>query len=402
MKQLSFIAPELHLPRKDIDMEKWASIACDQHSADSEYWKQVEDFVADSPSTLHMMLPEIYLNDDVAGRIQAIQETMNSYDSQKIIENIGRQFLLLERKTASGTRRGLLLAIDLEEYDYHDGSRSLIRASEQTLVQRLPVRAHARRNAPFEMSHVLLLCDDRTLMSSLQACVDQQSYTTQLMFGGGRLDAYSLAMERTEDVLSRWLETLRENQRYLLTGDGNHSLAAAKMLWKEAQEAGAPDDDPRRWAMVEIIDVHDPALSIHPIHRLIFRHSISSIIEILDPVSVQSIDHIAEVAAGEILLWQGEQGHILRFSKEAREEPVKYVDDCLVELESDIDYIHGEDECVSLARKKDALALLLPSPEPNGIFPFVEKYGRFPRKAFSLGHAQEKRYYMELRRLRAS
>ncbi len=279
--------PDLYLPRSGVDLNKWAVIACDQFTSQPEYWQKVEEVVGKAPSTLKLIFPEVYLDKPGADeRIQRIQHTMLDYlSSGLLVPQAGMVYV--ERQVGGKLRKGLVLALDLEHYDYSKGSQSLIRATEGTIIERLPPRIRIREGAKLELPHILVLIDDpeRTVIEPLgkSKSLLKELYDFDLMAGSGHLNGYLVNNPSIEASVVRALEQLANpqifatkygvstNQPVLLfaMGDGNHSLATAKAIW-EMKKSKVGMDHPSRYALVEIENVHDEGLEFAPIHRVIF------------------------------------------------------------------------------------------------------------------------------------
>ena len=412
----AFRPTEILLPAPGINCEGWACVACDQYTSQPEYWERVAALVADRPSTLRLMLPECYLADSDA-RVPGIHAAMADYLDRGILTPAVKEgFVLCERRTASGARLGLVGAVDLEEYDFSAGSLPLVRPTEQTIAERLPARLKIRRGAPVELSHILLLLDDpeRTVLEPLQARKDalRKLYDFDLMLDGGHLTGY--AVEDPEDVagvdaaLNRLRERQGENPLLLAVGDGNHSLATAKAYWNEIRETLSPEEretHPARFALCEVENIHDPALLFEPIHRLVTGTSPE---ELYDCWERYCEDR------GMVLAEEG-TGHVFTMVIRRDEYPVVvqkpegfipcetiqlFLDEFLhSHPEAGIDYIHGADALRQLAQNKHSVGFILPEISKKTFFADVKNLGVFPRKTFSMGQADEKRFYMEAKRI---
>lgn len=406
--------PRILLPTSSVDLYRWAVIACDQHTSEPDYWEEVTEIVGDRPSTLHMIYPEVYLGEpDADRRIARIHETMRRYLGDGVFEELDPSMILTIRGTPHvSERRGLMLAIDLDHYEYTPGAQSLIRATEQTIVERIPPRVRIREGGPVEVPHVMVLIDDAEdeLFGGLLGRGLDRLYETQLMLGGGQVSGYRVVDEALEHVTAT-LETLLERSEgtapfVFAVGDGNHSLATAKAVW-DAMKGSVPSDHPARYALVEVVNLYDPGLRFEPIHRLV---------HVDDPDGW--IDGLAGAIGGEVSECSlGELQRDLRHDSSAigcvsadrcgvlnlsgsRELPVAAVQSYINDQESiDVDYIHGWDTSIQLGRKSRSAVIMLPTFDPHLLYPTVSKRGVLPRKAFSLGEAEEKRYYLEARRI---
>ncbi|MCX8061392.1 MAG: DUF1015 domain-containing protein [Anaerolineales bacterium] len=429
-------SPEIYLPRQGVDLKKWAVVACDQYTAQPEYWEQVAAFVGESPSTLKLIFPEVYLNaPDMPQRIAAIQETMKNYLNEGILE-AHEGMIYVERSSDGKTRHGLMLCLDLERYDYHRGTTSLIRPTEGTIVERIAPRVQIRQNAVLEVPHILVLIDDpqQTVIEPITRQKDtlKKLYETELMFGGGFLEGYALSPAIEEEVFSALEHLAQPNafaHRYgvdeetpvllFAVGDGNHSLATAKAVWEQLKsQAGV--DHPARYALVEIENVHDTGIIFEPIHRLLFgvKKKISQALQEafgesfhLQTVSTQA-EMVARVKEGQTgqqtfgLIFGGES---LTFAIAEIYKPTSnlavgtlqtFLDQFLAQKGAEsIDYIHGEEALVHLSTSPGRVGFYLPAMSKHALFETVIRDGVLPRKTFSMGEAHEKRYYMEARRI---
>jgi hypothetical protein len=437
MKNYPHIAvqvPQILLPKPGTDLTKWAVIACDQFTSEPEYWGQVEQIVGDAPSTYNLVLPEVFLGTpQETQRIQATRQAMQNYLNENLLETQDG-FLLVERTIGEKTRRGLMLALDLEKYDFTPGSQSLIRATEGTILERLPPRIKIRQGAPLELPHILVLIDDphctviEPLLEKRRSL--QPLYDFELMLGSGHL-AGSLvgqpdlqaqvigALERLADpheFSSRYGVSAASGVILFAMGDGNHSLATAKAIWDKMRSQAGPDH-PARYALVEIENVHDDGLSFEPIHRVLFdvkedvqaamqRHFGSAVgfkacanqAEMIRQVSLQSG---AQQTVG--IITAGGCGLAI-FSQPTSNLPVgtlqPFLDSWLKQGHaSKIDYIHGDDIVYKLGAQPGNLAFYLPAMPKKDLFKTVILDGVLPRKTFSMGEAREKRFYMEARRI---
>ena len=420
LKRLGVQIPSILLPHPDtVDLFKWAVIACDQHTSEPDYWEEVASLVGESPSTLHLIFPEVYLNDLRRDeRISSIHTAMREYLERDILVEQPPAMILSVRGTPHvSERRGLMLALDLDAYDFTPGSGSLIRATEQTIVERIPPRMEVRRDAPIEVPHILVLVNDPQddLIGSLDLATLEPLYSTQLMLGGGRVSGYRLGSEAHLHVAEKLEQILDENsatQPFLFAvGDGNHSLATAKAVWEEIKEDHS-ENHPARYALVEVVNIYDPGLRFEPIHRLIsfpdaadtdpvawihdFAQRLGSRAESRSTTDVRrAIDHEPDTV-GYVT---GNESGVIHIGSR-KELPVAKVQSVLDEMHGfDIDFIHGWDTSVQLGSRSQSAAVLLPEFDPHLLYPTVSKRGILPRKAFSLGDAEEKRYYLEARRV---
>ena len=394
-----------YLPEAGVDMEKWAMVACDQYTAQKDKWREADEQVGAAPSALRLIIPEAYL-DESEERVPKVQSQMESYLSCGVLREAVRGMVLVRRVTQSGARLGLVMTVDLEAYDFSPASHSLIRPTEGTIVSRIPPRQKVRRGAKIELSHVLLLCDDpnRSLIEPIYARRDSLRllYDTPLLLNGGTIQGWAV---EDEDTLRQIADAIRALQSNLprdgilfAVGDGNHSLATAKAHWEEVK-AALPESErashPARFAMVELMNIYDEALIFEPIHRVLFGVTGREALDMLaDAGLVQDTeqpDLVLVCKAGDIPL---------RITRLLHTLPMGTVQALLDKRESlNLDYVHGEDAVRELVKKGQAVGILLPPMDKAALFPAVTQNGPLPRKTFSMGEANEKRYYMEARRI---
>ncbi len=437
MKNYPHIAiqvPQILLPKAGTDLTKWAVIACDQFTSEPEYWRQVEQIVGEAPSTYNLVLPEVFLGTpQETARIQATRQAMQNYLDENLLQ-AQDGFVLVERRMDGKTRHGLMLALDLEQYDFTPGSQSLIRATEGTILERLPPRIKIRQGAPLELPHILVLIDDphctviEPLLEKRNAL--QPLYDFELMLGSGHLAGWLVAQPdlqaQVTGALARLADPLDFSSRYgvgagsgvllFAMGDGNHSLATAKAIWEKMRPQVGPDH-PSRYALVEIENVHDDGLSFEPIHRVLFdvkedlqaamqRHFGSAVsftpcakqTEMIDQVTLQAS---TQQAVGVI---SAAGCGVATFSHPTSNLPVgtlqPFLDSWLQQGQaSKIDYIHGDEIVYKLGSQPGNLAFYLPAMAKKDLFKTVILDGVLPRKTFSMGEAKEKRFYMEARRI---
>ena len=416
-------AADILLPKRDmIEQGRWATIACDQFTSELSYWQSAAEVVGNAPSTLHMMLPEVYL-EQTAARLHAIHAAMEEALSSHLIchENA---MVALERIQSDGrVRRGLVAQIDLEYYDYTKGAASLIRATEGTVIERIPPRVAVRRDAMLEMPHVMLLIDDpdKTVLEPLfdaSAAEEREiAYDTDLMLGGGHIRGSFLTEQEQSRVLTA-LDALITPEamaaRYgdatlapllFAVGDGNHSLATAKASFEEIKAAigtEAAASHPARYALVEIVNLHDEALSFEPIYRVMFGVDPADVLDGLRAYAAKLSGTAAPQSVHCIGAFEAQDVTV--------EHPVQqltvgtlqaFIDDYLkTHPEASVDYIHGEDSTAALANAPDAIGFLFDGMEKSQLFRTVIYDGALPRKTFSMGHARDKRYYMECRKIK--
>lgn len=394
-----------YLPKPGENMEKWAMVACDQYTAQKDKWEQADARVGDAPSALRLIIPEAYL-DESDMRVPKVQAAMTRYLDEGILTEAVRGMVLLERTTQSGPRLGLVMTVDLEAYDFAAGTQSLIRPTEGTIVARIPPRQKVRRGAKLELSHILLLCDDpeRTVIEPVYAKRDalRPLYDTSLLLNGGRARGWAVEDEETLSQIAGALAALQEKLPQggilLAVGDGNHSLATAKAHWLEVKaglSAEEQEKHPARFAMVELNNIYDDALIFEPIHRVIFDQTGEAVLSMLKDADLQptseSPDLTVVTKSGDLSFRIGHALHAL---------PVGTVQQLLDKVSGlNLDYVHGEDAVRGIVRKENAVGILLPPMPKSLLFPAVAKDGPLPRKTFSMGEANEKRYYMEARKI---
>ena len=395
------------LPREGIDLTKWAVVACDQFTAQPEYWRRADALVGDAPSALRLILPEAWLGEREA-RIPAIHSAMSDYLAKGVLtEAVANGFVLVERETAAGVRPGLVAALDLEAYDYNPGSEGLIRATEGTVLERVPPRARIRAGAPVELPHVMMLIDDpgETVIEPLleRRARLRPLYDFELMLGGGRLRGWAVEGEDARRVFDA-VDALNKKADGLLyaVGDGNHSLAAARKCWLDIRDALTPEaraTHPARYALVELVNLACPALVFEPIHRALFGVDPAAL---MDEYGAHLRAEGADAGEGDDLVAFDGAGRTWRFK--SQEHPLgrlqRFLDGYLARHpEARIDYIHGEEALRALISSPDTLGLMPRAFDKAGLFGYIRRYGVLPRKTFSMGEANEKRYYMEARKI---
>lgn len=433
---LGLHVPDLLLPSRQVELTKWPVIACDQFTSRRSYWDRVSQLVGDAYSTYHLTLPEAYLADpDIGGRIEAIHAAMRRCLADGALEPHPSCGVLVERSTPHVPRRlGLVIAVDLERYDYAVGSTSLIRSTEGTIVERIPPRKRIRSGAPLEFPHIMLLLDDpeRSVIEPLahRTASGKPLYDTELMFGGGRIRGYAVdrpeALERLASALEAHVGRVRARQgtdRCLLyaVGDGNHSLATAKAVWEEMKAETGLTEHPARYALVELLNLYDDGLVFHPIHRVLFGVDPLEVVRYFtheagaefgtkragsDTADDQTASQNGRNSAGSVTIGFVHEHGSGTFSIGADRDGTAAgaVQNVLDRFLSNrpgvsIDYVHGDREAEELGSAHRNIAFLLPAIEKSALFPTVVSRGALPRKAFSLGEAEEKRYYMEGRRI---
>ncbi len=425
---------DILLPNSSVDLPRWAVIACDQFTSQPEYWQKVEQTVGDAPSTLRLILPEVYLNTpEEAERVQSTQAEMRRYQQSGILRAQPGP-VYVERSVNGATRHGLMLALDLEAYDFRAGSQSLIRATEGTILDRLPPRMRIREGASLELPHILVLIDDPsgTVIEPIRAQRDALTrlYDFDLMLGSGHLSGYALDESAAQNILAalrKLAEPAAFQHKYgvgaekgvllFAMGDGNHSLATAKSIWEKLKpQVGM--DHPARYALVEVENVHDAGLAFHPIHRVLFgvhdeiipalQASFGSRLTIepaADAAALQSaVDQVSTDGAHRFGLVTAAGAHLISLHSPQANLPVGSLQAFLDEWKAaggfdQIDYVHGAEVTAKLGAQPGNAGLLLPAMQKSDLFKTVILDGVLPRKTFSMGEAEEKRFYMEARKI---
>lgn len=385
------------LPKSNF--EKWAVVACDQYTSEPEYWQEVENFVGDAPSAFNLILPEAYLKSDNSARIEKINKTMNEYIENGVFDTVENSMIYLEREVTGGKiRKGVLGLIDLDEYSYEKNSSSLIRATEATVLERIPPRVMIRKGAALEMPHIMLLIDDpnETVIEPLSEKCDSftKVYDFDLMQNSGHIKGYALdndTIALVQDTLSKLVEN-SDDKFLFAVGDGNHSLATAKECYNADKENNS------RYAMVEVVNIHDYSLEFEPIYRVVFG------------VNPQELLNDFVATLGGEYDGADAQKFTCVFGNETREILVKgtgklavatlqtYLDDYLKKnTDVKIDYIHGKDVVSSLSKVENTIGFIFDGMQKSELFPAIKQDGSLPRKTFSMGHAADKRFYIEAR-----
>ena len=423
--------PEILLP-KNIDLKTWSVIACDQYTQDKAYWEEAKATADGKPSTLNLIYPEVYLNEpNKDERIKKIQQTMKDYIASGIFSE-GEQAVYIERTTEyNRTRKGLVIAVDLEKYEWKPGSKALIRATEATVPERIPPRMKIRNGAALELPHIMLLANDETdaLVGGAAkiAKANAPLYDGELMHNSGRITGWSVRGEQAEKTLEAALGLLAKNgtdkdgNTFLFAvGDGNHSLATAKAVWDEHKKtlSDAEKETSRvRFALVEIVNIYDEGLTFEPIHRVIFNQDGENLISFVQEKlggKIKSFDSEKELESfvaspdahgARYGFISGKKLCVLETAVTdlaiAALQPVldEFLDAHSKDKKNDIDYIHGTNDVVQLGKKPNALSILLPPIAKDSFFQTINGRGPLPRKSFSMGEASEKRFYVEARRL---
>ena len=406
---------------KNIDMTKWSVVACDQYTSEMDYWNEVEKIVGASPSTLRITLPEIFLEDsDVNERINKINDTMKEYLDEDLFYELKDSMIYLERTQADGrVREGLMGMVDLEDYSYEKGSQTLIRATEKTVIERIPPRLKVRENALLELPHIMILIDDekKKIIEDLKNEVTDSDvvYDFDLMENGGHIKGYKLnndSMTKVEEGLEALCDKEYFEKKYnvkdkgillFAMGDGNHSLATAKANYENVKKTMTPDEylnHPSRYALVEIVNLHSEALEFEPIHRVIFDTDVNKLIEELYKyydINEEGNGQYFELVTKDIdkkLYISNPKSNIAVGSIQM------FLDEYLKDNKGKLDYIHGDETTKNMGMEENNVAILFEAMPKEELFRTVILDGALPRKTFSMGHSYDKRYYLEARKIK--
>lgn len=407
----TFISTNILIPNKEVDMEKWSVIACDQFTSQPDYWERIRENVGKNVSTLNLILPEAELSDSQEDKINNINDVMYEYLENGVFMEYPDSLIYVERTLQDGSIRcGIIGAIDLEKYDFTRGSCSEIRATEKTVIERIPPRVKIRENAPVELPHVIILCDDekRELVESVTSMKDNlhKLYDFELMENGGHISGWVLdkhqkemfleKIESYKNYIKNKYRDINENIMYFAVGDGNHSLATAKTCYEQAKREGKASEL-SRYALVELENLHSEAQKFEPIHRILTSIDVDELLKFLE-TKYSAPD-------GYEVQWYSENRNgVIYLNKEFHQLPVGVLqlalDEFIDENDGVIDYIHGEDVLVGLSQKKNNIGFIVPTIEKDKLFKTVMLDGSLPRKTFSMGHASEKRYYLEAKKIK--
>lgn len=417
-----FKPADILLP-KNVDFTKWSVVACDQYTSEPDYWQRAAELVGDSPSTLNIIFPEVYLEDgDGIDRIKRINAKMEDYLASGLFEERKDAFIYVERTQSDGkARHGLVGMVDLEEYDFTKGSQSKIRATEGTIIERIPPRQKIRKNAALELPHILMLIDDRenTVIEPLDSEKNgfEKLYDFDLMMNSGHITGYEVneaaksrimsALDKLEDkdAFEAKYEVQDKGVLLFAVGDGNHSLATAKTCWEEIKKDLSPSEHethPARFALVELMNIHDSALEFEPIQRVLFgvdgEKLMSAFMEYYPSASYDN-------NGGQKIryTYNGKEGAV--YVKDAPSNlPVgtlqRFLDEYLAQNGGTIDYIHGDDVVRRLTKAPNTIGFMVDAMAKNDLFTTVIKDGSLPRKTFSMGEAADKRFYLECKKIR--
>ena len=416
-----FKAGNILIP-KNVDMTKWSVVACDQYTSEPKYWEEVSEIVGDNPSTLNLTLPEIYLEDnDVNERIKNINKNMEKVLNDDLFVEYPDSMIYLERTQSDGkVREGLMGIVDLEAYSYEVGSQTPIRATEKTVIERIPPRVKVRENALLELPHIMILIDDekKDIIENLKNEVDEEDvvYDFDLMQNGGHVKGYKVP-ENLMDGIFKGLEELADKDNFeakynvkdkgvllFSVGDGNHSLATAKACYENLKKTMSEEEAKNslaRYALVEVVNLHSDALEFEPIHRVVFGVEPAKMIEEFEkyydvsrtPGEGQKVEYVYE-GKNETLYIKNPKSNLAVGSLQM------FIDAYIKEHGGKVDYIHGDDVTKELGSKPGNIGFLLPPMAKTELFKTVILDGALPRKTFSMGHSYDKRYYLEARKIK--
>lgn len=425
LEKLGVAVPEILIPNEKINMRKWSVIACDQYTSNPQYWNEVERIVGSSPSALHIMLPEIYLNaPDVQQRIAGSKEVMRSYLDDSVLNLLPPGFILVERFINGIPRKGLMVNVDLECYDYDPYEKPIVRASEQTLMERIPPRVEIRREADVEMPHVFLLMDDKENTVIEPAWQKRTSfpklYDFELMQGGGRVVGYFIDNKEVEQQILDAMAALptHDGMRFCV-GDGNHSLATAKAVWEEAKQTMTVEEQaesPLRYALAELVNLYDNAMAMRPIHRVVEGVNASKCIQyVVDQLNARGAEaklifsrrkpSMQETSAAQVIFFTSkDSAGRIEIGRPVSPLIVGEIQPVLEKFvrenpSSRLEYVHGDEELEELSKQYDTLGFIMQTMDKEEFFDRIIECGVLPKKCFSLGEANEKRYYLECRLL---
>ncbi len=427
LEKMGLIAADIMLPKKGTDLYKWAVVACDQYTSEKDYWEDVSKIVGNDPSTLKLIFPECYLEDgDSKERIANINKTMKSYVEANLFDTYSETFFLVKRTCASGSRWGLMAALDLDKYSWEKDSKSLIRATEGTILSRIPPRKEIRKDAPLEIPHIMVLISDekRSVIEPLAAKTSELNkiYDFDLMKNGGHLEAWAVSSDADLNQVAKAFESLTEglnpeNPLLFAMGDGNHSFATAKSCWEDIKKNLSQEErqnHPARFCLVELENIFDPGLIFEPIHRVLFNVPEEVFLEELKK-NATSINKktvgCRNCIAKEITDQKAQSfGYCVKGkhvvvtldnpSANIAAGTLQKVIDALISKGYSVDYIHGANVTDKLGSEEGNIGLFLPAIDKATFFETIIKDGALPRKTFSMGEANEKRFYMEARKIK--
>lgn len=398
----ALLPADILLPQ-NVDMSKWAVVSCDQFTSEPKYWQSLAEYIGGAKSTLDLIFPEVYLGDNDAERIEKINAAMESYLSEGVFKTIKNSYVLVERITASGVRRvGIIGMVDLEDFDFSANAKSVIRPTEGVVPSRIPPRLKIRENASLELPHIMLLVDDPSgsVIETLYQNRDsfEKLYDFNLNMGGGSVKGYRIDADKVD--FSRLWDEGEQIKKYgektnfiLAVGDGNHSLATAKTYWDNLKKTlldSEKENHPARFALVEVNNVRSEGIIFEPIHRIVFG------------AGEEFVDYLKSSLSGDLkvkVICKGKETYIdvPSLTPLAILEIQKAID---AYKDVECDYIHGEEHLLAIEKEKGGVAIVMPKIEKGDLFKYVLKNGVLSRKAFSMGEAEEKRYYIEARKIK--
>ncbi|MCB7303450.1 DUF1015 domain-containing protein [Bariatricus massiliensis] len=405
-----FLPTNIYLPTKHLDMAKWSVIACDQYTSQPDYWMEVQQQVKGVPSTYQIIYPEVYLNEKES-RIPQIHEAMRGFLEEGILtEQVHGGFVLTERHIGGAIRLGLVGMIDLEQYEYMPERRAAVRATEGTILTRIPPRVEIRRGAPLECPHVMILLKDE-MMKLIEPLYEQRQllrklYEFELMLNGGSICGYAVEGERVCKIQQTICELQQREEFIFAVGDGNHSLAAAKEYWTQLKRQLSPEEQashPARYSMVELVNLYSPAIVFEPIHRVVFHTDMEGLLTAIEQGLTEQ--GISIVNGNDIILINRKQRKQIGLSGLKGHLPIEVVQKILDEYirnnsDTSIDYVHGEENVRKLTEhEEDTVGIILGVINKENLYPAIQAGGVLPRKAFSMGEADEKRFYLECRKI---
>ncbi|MEG1535494.1 MAG: DUF1015 domain-containing protein [Clostridia bacterium] len=406
----TIVKPNILLPKQNIDKAKWSCVACDQFTSQPDYWSKLADFVGDAPSCLNMIMPEVFLsNGDLNERIEKINKNMQKALSDDIFDQINDLVLVERTQSDHLVRVGLMLAVDLEDYDYTPNNKALIKATEKTVEERLPIRIEVRKNASLELPHIMLLMDDKenAILGGLLAKKNklEKLYDFDLNMQGGHLTGFRV--DNSDEVIKQ-IESLADKKNMLAkygvtdsllfaVGDGNHSLATAKECWNAIKKGLSEQEKathPSRLALCELVNLYDNALSFQPIHRVAFNAGEELVDFLVKKLQGDESTKIVFRGKETLVNIPAKPSDAIADIQQALDEFVKQ------NQKVELDYIHGEEHLMQVANKKDGVAIFMPTLAKDSLFDYVIRRGVLPRKSFSMGHAEDKRYYCECKKIK--
>jgi uncharacterized protein (DUF1015 family) len=415
-------------------MTKWSVVACDQYTSQPEYWKNAMDLVEDAPSTLNLILPEVYLETPREEElVSKVNSNMKKYLKENILVKQKPGFILIDRKTSkASSRKGLVVGLDLEHYDFREGSKTLIRATEGTIVDRLPPRIKVRKDAPIELPHIMVLIDDpdKTIIEPLFDMDLEKIYDFELMMESGHIQGYRVDNENIINTIAEKLAQLSDpetfNQKYNVKnqavllyamGDGNHSFATAKAIWEELKKSNHSTEKimshPARYALVELVNLHDEGLEFEPIHRVVFNVDTKDMFEKMDAfysaqgskLSIKKVGREQETENAHVVSFVtgNETGDLIIKNPKLILEVAtlqSFLDSYLENnKQAKIDYVHGKEVVSELGSIPGNIGFFLEPMSKHALFKTIILDGALPRKTFSMGGADEKRFYLECRKI---